>query len=725
MRAGSSDEESLARRGDRDLRLVGPPGAELVRVLVIDPEGFGRTADLLACQERLRCEVEQCRTYADGLRAIHERRHDVYLINYRLDGHTGLELLPAATAGDVSAPVIMLTGPQRPELDRVAAANGISDYLVKLELEPNGLERAIRYAIGHRRAVRAAVRSQERYALAVRAANDGIWDWDLITGEIYMSPRWHEILGRSRPLATGDPGAWFALVHPDDLPHLHAAIDAHLEAATEHMLAEYRMRHADGSWRWVMTRGLATRDADGVPTRMAGSLSDIDDRRVAQLRLQHDALHDALTGLPNRDLLLDRVSHALQRARRHPQGGCALLFLDVDRFKLVNDSLSHAAGDELLIQLSERLAAALRPGDTVARIGGDEFTLLLEDAADIEEARLVAARILAALDRPFRLAGHELFVSASIGIALSGPGLRPDDLIRNADIAMYDAKRRGRARCTVFDDSMRRRVVMRLARENELRQVVECSLLGIAYQPIVDLQSGSICGLEALARWPADRSPVAPAEFISIAEETGVIGALGRHVLETALETLAGWRREGLIADDVCMSVNLSGRQLDDPGLAEQVRTAISSASLPPQALKLEITESTLMHEVERTQHVFSEVCAGGVGLHLDDFGTGYSSLTALHQFPVDALKIDRSFVATMSDGAESSDVIVRSTVALAHSLGLPVIAEGIEQPDQLRQLRALGCEFGQGHLFSPALSTADTRSLLAGWDPERVLALA
>jgi diguanylate cyclase (GGDEF)-like protein len=484
------------------------------------------------------------------------------------------------------------------------------------------------------------------------------------------------------------------------------------------------MRHADGTWRWVMTRGLAIRDVDGRPTRMAGSLSDITDRRIAQLRLQHDALHDTLTGLPNRTLFMDRVSQILQRSVRDPGNGCAVLFLDIDRFKLVNDSLSHSVGDNLLIALSGRVAGALRPGDTVARLGGDEFTVLLEDVITAEEATVVAERILRSLDQAFEIDGNELFVTASIGIALSAPGLACTDLMRNADIAMYDAKRRGRARSAVFDESMHRRVVDRLTRETELRQVVECSLLGIHYQPIIDLQSGTICGLEALARWPQDWPPVEPSEFITIAEETGVIGQLGQQVLRRALATLAGWRADGLVDDEVCMSVNLSGRQLDDPGLAEQVRAAINSAALPPRALKLEITESTLMKEIERTQHVFSEVCGSGVGLHLDDFGTGYSSLTALHRFPVDALKIDRSFVSSISDANAGSDVIVRSTVALAHSLGLPVIAEGIEDPSQLRHLRSLGCEFGQGYLFSRALNDQDTRALLRSWSPDEIVAL-
>jgi EAL domain-containing protein (putative c-di-GMP-specific phosphodiesterase class I) len=299
--------------------------------------------------------------------------------------------------------------------------------------------------------------------------------------------------------------------------------------------------------------------------------------------------------------------------------------------------------------------------------------------------------------------------------------------MRNADIAMYDAKRRGRSRYAIFDESMHRRVVDRLTRETDLRQVVECSLLGIHYQPIVDLETGRISGLEALARWPEDWAggDVSPSEFITIAEETGVIGALGQQVLRGALDTLATWREDGLITEDVCVSVNLSGRQLDDPAWAEGVRAAINSAALPPNALKLEITESTLMQEIERTQHVFSEVTDSGVGLHLDDFGTGYSSLTALHHYPVDALKIDRSFVATIDEPRVGNDVIVRSTVALAHSLGLPVIAEGIESPDQLRHLRSLGCEFGQGYLFSRALDADDTRSLLERWSPADALALS
>jgi diguanylate cyclase (GGDEF)-like protein/PAS domain S-box-containing protein len=705
---------------------VATKAIDLIKILLVedDKDDYLITRDMLVSEPRTRFSVDWCSQYDEALATISEQRHDVYLIDYRLGQSTGLDLVREGFASRPFAPVIMLTGQATYEIDLEATALGVTDYLVKQELDPSGLERSIRYAIGHQKAIQSLSQSEERYALAVRAANDGIWDWDLLGDRIYFSPRWHAILGLPEQAQDLDPANWFELVHPADLLRLESAIEAHLEGRTPHLLSEHRMRHSDGTWRWVMTRGLAIRTPDGHPTRMAGSLSDITDRRIAQLRLQHDALHDTLTGLPNRTLFSDRLNQILQRTVRDPTTGCAVLFLDIDRFKLVNDSLSHSVGDNLLIALAGRMSAALRPGDTVARLGGDEFTVLLEDVTGGEDARVVADRMLQALDEAFNIDGNELFVSASIGIALSAPGLGPGDLMRNADIAMYDAKRRGRGRSAVFDESMHRRVVDRLNRETELRQVVECSLLGIHYQPIVELSSGRICGLEALARWPADWPPVSPAEFIQVAEETGVIGALGRQVMRVALEHLAAWRREGLISDEVCMSVNLSGRQLDDPGLAEQVRAAIEAVDLPAQALKLEITESTLMHELERTQRVFSEVCGTGVGLHLDDFGTGYSSLTALHRFPVDALKIDRSFVATINKAQDGNDVIVRSTVALAHSLGLPVIAEGIECSDQLHRLRSLGCEFGQGYLFSPALSADDTRSLLERWEPASVSGL-
>jgi diguanylate cyclase (GGDEF)-like protein/PAS domain S-box-containing protein len=694
--------------------------AEQRTVLLVedDEDDYLITRDMLAAGGRGRFELDWCRSFEDGLRAIGEQRHAVYLIDYRLGDRTGLQLIREGFAGRPLAPVLILTGESDYEIDLEASALGVTDYLVKQELSPQSLERSLRYAISHYNALRALAQSEERYALAVRAANDGIWDWDLVTDRIYFSPRWHAILGRSERFDDDDPASWLELVHADDVVRLRGAIDAHLNGRTSHLESEHRMRHLDGSWRWVLTRGLAIRGADGQATRMGGSLSDITDRRRAERQLQHDALHDALTELPNRALFLDRVEQVLRRAERDQNAVCAVLFIDVDRFKLVNDSLSHAVGDHLLVALAERLAAVLRPSDTVARLGGDEFTILLDGVSSAEGAMVVADRVQASLAAPFTVDGHELVLAVSIGVALSGPELTAADLVRNADIAMYDARRRDRSRSALFDESMHRLMVDRLEREHDLRRAVDGHLIEVHYQPIVALRTGRIIGLEALARWPDGWDEVEPLEFIGIAEETGMIGELGLHVLRTALSSLASWRRSGLLGEDAQMSVNVSGRQLSDPVFPRHVRVAVAAAGLPAGAVRLEITESTLMQDSERIQAILSEVCETGAGLHLDDFGTGYSSLARLHQFPVTALKIDRSFVSPIGNGNGDggSEVIVRSTVALAHSLGLAVIAEGIETSAQVERLRALGCEYGQGFLFSEALSAERTEELLANW---------
>jgi diguanylate cyclase (GGDEF)-like protein/PAS domain S-box-containing protein len=689
-----------------------------LRVLLVedDAEDYVIMRDTLARQDRAQFVVEWRQDFASGRDAILEQRHDVYLIDYRLGAHTGLELVREAFSARLPAPVLIMTGHADYEVDLEATALGVTDYLLKQEAEPLSLERSIRYAVSHHRAMQDLMRSEERYALAVRATNDGIWDLDLVNDTLYLSPRWHEILGLNHEAESErGHGGLFDLVHPEDIEALRAAFDDHVAGRSSHLLSEHRMRHADGTWLWVMTRGLATRNHAGVATRISGSLSDIAARRTAELRLAHDAFHDVLTGLPNRALFMDRTEQLIARGARDPGEGFAVLFLDIDRFKLVNDSLSHTAGDKLLCALAARMTATLRPIDTVARAGGDEFTILMDRITKPEQATAGVRRLLESLQRPFYIDGHELFLSASVGIALYEGKAIASELISNADIAMYQAKRDGHPGYAVFDASMRRRQVDRLLHHNELRHAIEHDMLGVAYQPIVDLRTAAVCGLEALVRWPDEWPPLSPPEFIPIAEEIGLIGALGNHVLRTATLTLATWRQTGLIGRDVHMSVNVSARQLDDADLPMQICDVLASAGLPTDVLRIELTESTLMTEKVRPG-IIDRLADCGIRLHLDDFGTGYSSLGALHRVPVEALKIDRTFISAMDTDTSGGDVIVRSIIALAQSLGLGVIAEGIENADQLRRLQDLGCQYGQGYLFARPLAADAAAAFLADW---------
>lgn len=692
---------------------------EELTVLVIedDEDDFVITRGLLAAQERTRFQVEWAASYEDARQAITEGAHDVYLVDYRLGAHTGLELVREAFDEEERPPVIVLTGQGDYEVDLEATLLGVTDYLLKDQLNAATLERSIRYAVSNHQALRELRQTQERYALAVRGANDGIWDWDLGAQHIYFAPRWKAMLGEPEHEVSDSPSEWLERVHPDDSEGLQAAIRRHLEGRSPHFESEHRMRHSDGTYRWVFSRGVAIRGQSGKATRMAGSMSDITDRKVAEQRLVHDALHDALTGLPNRALFLDRLTLSLRRAERHPEYRCAVLFLDLDRFKVVNDGFSHAVGDQLLVGIAGRLIGALRPGDTVARLGGDEFTILLDDVGPIAEAEGVAARIQATLDEPFEIEGRDLVATASMGISISKPGSSPAELMRNADIAMYDAKGQGKARTAVFNARMHNRAVGQLRLETELRRAVEEESLRVFYQPIVELSSGRVSAFEALARWPNDSRTILPEEFIPVAEDIGLIGALGRLVLNTACTQLSEWRRRGVVDEEVTMSVNVSRVQLGEADLLADVTEALERAALPADALRLEITETTVMDDTKRMPIALDALEAMGVHPQIDDFGSGYASLTFLRNFPGDALKIDRSFIASLQEAA-GSDEIVRATIELAHRLNLRVIAEGVERPAQLKVLRELGCEYGQGFLFAKPHEAEVLESLLAHWDP-------
>lgn len=567
--------------------------------------------------------------------------------------------------------------------------------------------------------------SDERYALAVKGANEGLWDWNLRKNEVYYSPRWKSLLGYENEELGNTPEVWFDLVHPDDLPNVRAALDAHLKGNSNHFESEHRMMHKDTSYVWMLARGLAVRDPEGEPSRMAGSQTDITARKQAEEQLTHRALHDSLTDLPNRALMLDRLSQAILYAERHPQDLFVVMFLDLDRFKTINDSLGHVVGDQLLMSFAKKLNKCLRAGDTVARFsgtlarfGGDEFVVLLEDLHTIDDATLVAERIQDMLKEPFHIGENEVFTTASIGIAPSGAGhIEPEDFLRNADTAMYHAKARGRACHVVFDEAMREQVVGRLQVETDLRHALERNEFELYYMPIVNLKTGKINAFEALVRWNhPTRGLVSPAEFVPVTEDMGMITALGKWVLEEACSQVVQWQEEFPNMNGLSISVNVSVKQFSDQNLVEGIKEVLEATRLDPHLLKLEITESVIMENVDMVTETLRRLRALNVKLLLDDFGTGYSSLSYLHRFPMNILKIDQSFVRNLLKGKENRQ-LVRTIAMMAQNFDMGTIAEGVEEEEQIGVLREFGCDSGQGYFFAKPLSVADARALIAS-DP-------
>ncbi len=686
-----------------------------VSVLMVEdnPSDVRVLERLLGMSEGPHFEVASADTVAAGLEALDRAEEpDVILLDLSLpdsdpDSLDSYHRLRAAATG---VPIIVMTGMRDQRLAARAVRLGAQDFLVKGDVGGEQLTRAILYAIERQEAEEELRESEERYALAVRGANDGLWDWDLVDDRIYLSPRWKSILGYEESELSNRPEEWFDRVHSDDVRRLKADIEAHLGRGDQpaslfasHFENEHRIRHRDSGYRWVLARGLAQRDRNNHAVRMAGSLTDVTMRKNAEERLLHDALHDALTQLPNRTLFLDRLGVALARTRRRrdESSACsAVLFLDLDRFKHVNDSLGHLSGDRLLVAMARRLQSILRPGDTVARLGGDEFAILV-DVASIEDTETLAARIHRELAVPFDVDGHEVLATVSIGVAEVSPTYdRAEDLLRDADIAMYQAKAGGRAGHKLFDKQMHSRAAAMLKMESDLSRALARGELRLHYQPMIDLGNDEVVGFEALLRWlHPQRGLIYPVEIISVAEDTGLIVPIGEWVLEEACTRIVEWQERYEAARNLTMSINMSSKQLMQPDFVAVVEGVLDSSGLDASCLRLELTESVLMDNAESAVTKLAQLRARGVQTHIDDFGTGYSSLSYLQRLPVDTLKIDRTFVSQLTHQAESAE-IVSAIITLARNLGMSVAAEGVETAEQAEGLKALACEYCQGFYY-------------------------
>jgi diguanylate cyclase (GGDEF)-like protein/PAS domain S-box-containing protein len=563
----------------------------------------------------------------------------------------------------------------------------------------------------------------ERRALALTGAGDLIWDWDVSADKVFTSPETEHMLGLKRGSLEGPAAIWLEVLHPLDRDRFRAALDGVVEQRRGRLTQDFRLRTADGNFLWFTLKARPVVGSDGEVVRLVGTLTDVTDFKNAEERLLFDAVHDNLTGLPNRELFIDRLEAALGFARADPQFRPSIVVIDLDRFKQVNDSVGIAVGDSILLTIARRLSRLLKPQDTLSRLTGDQFAMIV--LSEREPARIVAfaETIRRTLRAPIAFNDREIFLTASIGLALAeNQANHTEEVLKDAELAMYYAKRIGGDRIEIFKPAMRSRKTDRLAMESELRRAIEREEIKMLYQPIVRLEDRAIAGFEALARWDHPKlGRLSPAEFISIAEEIGLIVDLGLFVLDHTARHLAQWQAATRAREPVFASVNVSSRQLLRHDLIQDLRAVLGRAALARGTLKLEITESLVMENPEHAAQILTRIKELGAGLSLDDFGTGHSSLAYLQRCPFDTIKIDQSFVRTTPRGTRP--VILRSIIALAHDLGMEVVAEGAETDSDAVELYQLGCEYAQGFAFGEPMSAEGARDLLID-KPTRLRAL-
>jgi diguanylate cyclase (GGDEF)-like protein/PAS domain S-box-containing protein len=554
----------------------------------------------------------------------------------------------------------------------------------------------------------------ERRALALTGSGDLVWDWDVSADKVFTSPETESLLGLKRGTLEGPAATWLEVLHPLDQDRFRAALDSVLDQRRGRLVQDFRLRTPDGHFMWFALKARPVVGSDGEVSRVVGTLTDVTEARKAEERMLHDSVHDNLTGLPNRKLFIDRLNAVASLAKTMPSLRPTLMVIDLDRFKQVNDSVGTAVGDSILLTLARRLTRILKAQDTLARLAGDQFGLILMSEQDPARITAFAETIRKTIRAPIAFNDREIFLTASIGLALSDPQTQlTEEIVKDAELAMYHSKRIGGDRIDVYKPAMRARKNDRLTLEGELRRALERREIAILYQPIVRLEDRSIAGFEALARWDHPKlGRMAPDEFITIAEEAGLIVDLGTFVMDQTARQLAIWQRAMRSRAPIFASVNVSSRQLLRHDLIHDIRSVLSRSSIARGTLKLELTESLVMENPEKAAQMLQRIRELGIALALDDFGTGHSSLSYLQRFPFDTIKIDQSFVRTTKRGTRP--VILKSIIALAHDLGMDVVAEGAETDSDAVELYQLGCEYAQGFAFGEPMDADATMRLLA-----------
>lgn len=673
-------------------------------VLIVDDKACNRRlfADLLVEAGILVIEASDGST---ALRAIDSSSIDLVLLNVDMPNMVGFDVLVTIrqTLSEADLPVIMTTTLETSKEAVRAFEVGANDF-VAASINPDVALARIKIHLKLKHAQQALRKSQQRYALVAEGTNDGLWDWDLISDEVFYSSRWKSMLGIDPDQSVTSPAEWLSRVHVEDLKRTEAERRLHLSGGKPHFETELRMRHEDGGYRWMLCRGIAVRESGGKAIRLAGSLTDITEGKVA----------DALTGLPNRVLLNERLKRCLDLHSRNRNFKFAVLYLDLDNFKLVNDSLGHDYGDRLLVSIARRLEGSVRISEAlVSRLGGDEFAILLENIKSESEAIAVAERIIDSVSAPITLGqGREIFATVSVGISFSEGHCDAEEMLQCADAAMYHAKAHGKSCFQIFSPVMKADIKSRLETEVQIRRAIERAEFQLHYQPIVNAISGQLYGFEALARWNhPEKGLVPPSDFIPIAEETGLIIPLGKWALRTACQQMMDWRSVDSGFDNLVVSVNVAYRQLQHKDFFEDILSVLAQTKLDAGSLKVEITESSMMQNEASNEMLLRRLREIGVQVAIDDFGTGYSSLALLHQLPLDSVKIDRSFVDKMTLSSENR-AIVGTIITLANRLNFDVIAEGVETPEQLSLLQSLGCDFAQGFLFSRPMPADEALSM-------------